>query len=661
MIILVSAFCFVLIGLIWISLLRQLKADKKVAIASAISRNENLVVALEQYAIRTINNAEAVLQLVKMEYQRLGDKVDIKKLLECHSISNDFFETVTIVNEKGEIIKSDLPDDISKELNLNNRPHFDFHINNSNNLLFVGKPVYCGILKKSIISISGKLFSRDGSFKGIVAVHLEPKVFTRFYADANLKQFDIISLIAPDGITYSRRTGSRESFGEDISKSPLFTHVRSNPAGSFFAEDAIRNIPSYFSYRKLKNYPMIATAGTSKQDVLAIYNKRAKRDYISASVISVLILLFSILVCVAFLHNRKFQEKVKSSEEKYRSIVQNSHDAIMLIHSDGSMKAVNPAACRIFGYGESEIAKIKLHDLIEPSDPFYSICSANSPQEHTCKRELFMLRKNGSRFAGEMVASRQSNVRNEDFIVIVRDITERKLAAEKRIADQKRFQRKLTEHVILAQEREREVIGRELHDNVNQVLTMVKLYLEMAVNKQASRDEILEKSIHHILYCINEIRNLSRDLSAPTLGTKSLIDSINALIEMICSSSGLTIHFNHENYKHPLRMDYKLTFYRILQEQLNNVIKHAEATEVFVSLSQNNEFTKLVIKDNGRGFDPSAKRLGIGLNNIMSRAKVLEGRVEIITGKNKGCEIWVELPTAHNTPEKSEVTGQIIL
>ena len=113
MIILVSAFCFVLIGLIWISLLRQLKADKKVAIASAISRNENLVVALEQYAIRTINNAEAVLQLVKMEYQRLGDKVDIKKLLECHSISNDFFETVTIVNEKGEIIKSELPDDIS--------------------------------------------------------------------------------------------------------------------------------------------------------------------------------------------------------------------------------------------------------------------------------------------------------------------------------------------------------------------------------------------------------------------------------------------------------------------------------------------------------------------------------------------------------------------
>ena len=91
------------------------------------------------------------------------------------------------------------------------------------------------------------------------------------------------------------------------------------------------------------------------------------------------------------------------------------------------------------------------------------------------------------------------------------------------------------------------------------------------------------------------------------------------------------------------------------------MIKHAEATEVFVSLSQNNEFTKLVIKDNGRGFDPSAKRLGIGLNNIMSRAKVLEGRVEIITGKNKGCEIWVELPTAHNTPEKSEVTGQIIL
>ena len=87
----------------------------------------------------------------------------------------------------------------------------------------------------------------------------------------------------------------------------------------------------------------------------------------------------------------------------------------------------------------------------------------------------------------------------------------------KLLGEQKRFERKLTKQIILAQERERELISHELHDNVNQILTTVKLYLEMAQNCPEARENILPMSIEHIMTCITEIRNLSHALSARLL------------------------------------------------------------------------------------------------------------------------------------------------
>jgi signal transduction histidine kinase len=329
-------------------------------------------------------------------------------------------------------------------------------------------------------------------------------------------------LISPDGITYARRTGNVESSGENIRKSPLFHHVANNSDSFYFAKDAIRNIPTYFSYRKLREYPMIATVGTSQEDVLKDYYKRAARDLTSAVTMSVLLLLFSGLALIIVLHRKKM--------------------------------------------------------------------------------------------------------------------------AERRILEEKRYQQDLTKQVIAAQEREREEIGRELHDNVNQVLTTVKLYLETALYQPENKAKLISKSMDLIMASIQEIRNLSRELSAPTLGTKSLIDSINSLIETVAFSSGLKIYFDHSNYKNHIAMSQKLTLYRIVQEQLNNIIKHSKASQVQIMLSQSNGNTILTIKDDGKGFDPLEKREGIGLNNITSRAKIFQGMVNIQSAPGKGCSVTVNIP-----------------
>ena len=639
----VTGFGLVLIFLVWTGVIRQLQAEKKHTIDAAVQNNDNLVVALEQYAIRTIHNADALLQLVKNEYETKGQAIRLTEFLSDHYADMELFEQVTIIGADGNLIASNSQTGSGQNFNFRDREHFLYHLHQAHGSLFIGKPIVLRTLNKPVIPFSRRINKADGSFGGIVAVHISPSTLTHLYANANLRPDDIISLVALDGTTYARRTGARESFGENISKSPLYHYVSERPAGNYFAKDALRGIPSFFSYRKLEGYDMIATVGISEQDVLSSIAFYETRDRLAAAFLSGLILLFCFFVNRMLAVRKRNLEKVQENEEKYRSLFENTQEAILLTDSQGAIIAANPAACRFFKMPGAQLCQTNFWQLMdyEGKEDF------GRPEQMTegHRKEAQFVRSNGSRFAGEMTMGHHNNAAGEkQYIIIVRDVTLHKKLAERRRAEEKRYQRQITEQVILAQEREREFVGRELHDNVNQVLTTIKLYLEMALTHKELREELLPKSIHHVKQSIHEIRKLSRELSAPTLNTQSLVDSVATLLETIQTSSKLHIVFDHSSYQEPLTKEEKLALYRIAQEQFTNIIKHARASTVEVCLGQTGEKSYLVIKDNGQGFDPQQQRTGIGINNMISRARVFEGVVTITSEPGKGTKLEVSLP-----------------
>ncbi|HVF81613.1 MAG TPA: PAS domain S-box protein [Flavisolibacter sp.] len=641
----IAAFCIILIALLWVRLCSQLKEDRAETVSAAIQRNANLAVALEQYAIRTINNGDAVLQLVKKEYEMAGHRIDLHKLLDNHTFDTDFFTSVAVADEKGNIVAANFSLQPDTSINISDREHFYYHVKQPTGGLYIGKPVISRTLAKAVIPLTRRINKKDGSFGGAVSVQIEPSTFTWFYAEASLRPNDIISLVAPDGTTYARRTGAVESYGENISKSPLYSNLKKAPVSNYFAADAIQGIPTFFSYRQFKQYPIIATVGASEEDILADYYERAFGYYVSSAVTSALIVAFSLLLIIVLLRRRRHLNRLKDSEAKYRSVFENSLDAILLLKPDGKMVSANRAAAVFFRLTAEELHSRTAVELADSKDPNFDRLVTEGRLTGSAQGELQFLRGDGSRVIGEVASAKYKNALGQTHcLVIIRDSTERARLQKKLSAEQKRHQRRVTEQVIRAQEREREVIGRELHDNVNQVLTTVKLYLETAYAHKELREDLLPKSITYLLQSINEIRNLSRDLSAPTLGTKSLIDSITALVEMVQSSTNLVIHFEHSEYANNIQMDQKIAIYRMVQEQLNNVIKHAKATEVMVRLSQTETEVVLSIKDNGQGFDTLALRNGIGLNNIISRAKVFYGELKIESEKGKGCLMEVSMP-----------------
>lgn len=223
------------------------------------------------------------------------------------------------------------------------------------------------------------------------------------------------------------------------------------------------------------------------------------------------------------------------------------------------------------------------------------------------------------------------------------DITEKVLLEMDLAAERLHKQKEITDAVITAQEQERLFLGEELHDNINPILATVKLYMDCAITDDNRRINLIDDAKQFVSAAMNEIRSLSKSVLPPSLGEVGLVNSLNDLIENIEHVNELQFDTQWNNiHENELNEKLKLTIYRIIQEQINNILKHADAGQVSISLKQHGEKLNLSIKDNGIGFDTSVKRHGVGLQNIISRADLFDGKVKINSQPGAGCELLVD-------------------
>jgi PAS domain S-box-containing protein len=206
-------------------------------------------------------------------------------------------------------------------------------------------------------------------------------------------------------------------------------------------------------------------------------------------------------------------------------------------------------------------------------------------------------------------------------------------------------QKLITRAGIEGQEKEREEMGRELHDNVNQLISSAKLYMEVVRRDPAENTELIHRSIDTLNMAIQEIRRLSKNLNPPSLGNLGINEAIEELIDDVHLSGKLNISYTAckepENIVHP---ELSLTIYRIVQEQINNILKHSGATDATISLSFNNNQLVLSVADNGTGFDMELRRKGVGLTNISNRALLHNGTAKVLSSPGNGCTLMVCIP-----------------
>lgn len=209
------------------------------------------------------------------------------------------------------------------------------------------------------------------------------------------------------------------------------------------------------------------------------------------------------------------------------------------------------------------------------------------------------------------------------------------------------FQQELLQTQIEIQEETFAYISEEIHDNTGQVLSFLKLNLSL--NKTLEPSELEEKirsSQELVTEVIKDLRNLSKSLSYEFIKEFGLADTIKSELDKISQSKTLEVNFLKNGKAFSFSDQFNLLIFRIFQESINNIIKHASASKLEVSLNYKNRFLELQIKDNGLGFDineAKAKR-GSGLINIQKRAKLLNATLDISSIQNQGSIISLQVP-----------------
>jgi PAS domain S-box-containing protein len=337
------------------------------------------------------------------------------------------------------------------------------------------------------------------------------------------------------------------------------------------------------------------------------------------------------------------------SEQKFRSLVQNGSDLTFVIDENAYVRYVSPAVKDIAGYepeqllGKQALTFLHADDISLVFSELQKVKTATNSGTATAHR---FLTKSGKWI---WLESKGTNLLHnssvQGMVINSRDVTDRILLQQKLDQELASRQRKITAAVIKAQENERSQLGQELHDNVNQVLTTIKLYNEMLAGNIGAKEEILQKSTQYLQLCIDEIRSISKRLSAPTLGQISLTESVHELVDSINITNKLQIHYRFQGFETAVvSQDVHLTIYRIIQEQLNNILKHANAQHVFIEISNAVQHLSLVIRDDGNGFNLQDKRRGIGITNMITRAENMNGKLHLQTAPGKGCVLSVTLP-----------------
>ncbi|WP_072789571.1 cache domain-containing protein [Cognatishimia maritima] len=223
---------------------------------------------------------------------------------------------------------------------------------------------------------------------------------------------------------------------------------------------------------------------------------------------------------------------------------------------------------------------------------------------------------------------------------------------ERRLADVKL--KELTQRVFDAQEEERGRVARELHDGISQILVGVRYALDTARRRVKVGDEraedTLERGMEHLNTAIHEVRRISRDLRPGVLDDLGLGPALRALTDEFRERTGIETEFETVVFRNRLNPDAKFSLYRIAQEALTNIERHANATKVTIDLRGHKRGATMRISDNGSGFVQGTSRHdtvgGLGLRNMQERVEQLNGTLRVFSSKG-GTVIVAELPLSN--------------
>ena len=384
---------------------------------------------------------------------------------------------------------------------------------------------------------------------------------------------------------------------------------------------------------------------------------------------------------------------------------------IITIVSNGKILAANHAAGKLLGYSDKELLSKNFDEIFTPFEGHFKGMLKQRRTAGHATGDLIVIKKNGKQlpcqitsvvFTGDnhiqkaitTLVDRSEGIRRQSAIDMKKEkevaaeiifehsksdatltrlhnlehkldeeitakesslsasLIQLKLFDKERKSETKLKAIQIANAISEAKQLERSDLGKELHDNVNQLLAASRIYMDLAIRNTENRKDNISRSSEYTLTAIEEIRKLAKGLVNVAIKNVGLCVAIKKMTHDLMQVCPIKIICKMDDALHTrISEKLELDIFRIVQEQLNNIIKHAKASRVTIDLSQNEDNIVLSIADNGIGFDVTKNADGIGIINIKSRAAFYKGKADIISKSGKGCVLTATFPIEYSIKE----------
>jgi PAS domain S-box-containing protein len=627
----------------------------------AHSRGETVSLShiLAEQTTRSLQNVDLVLLNTRAtigEYLLRGEpltRYGVHSLLRDRRSGMPQIKGIFIVDATGRVLSTSrtFP---AEGISVADREYFTAHRDQPQQGLYIGAPTHNRLDGIWTMYLSRRLNGRGGEFAGVIAVALNLPYFEDLYRSISFDGIEPITLHLADGTLVASSPHVDAAVGRRTGESPdtWFNRVDETTRDEI-DEKGERRITTY---HQVAQFPLMIGVGISETNALENWREKARLLLLGTFGV----MGFVALAAWALVRELRVQDTMAKdlleSGERLQETMKAAMDGIIIADAGQRVILFNPAAERMFGYSVVEAIGMRLDSFLPERyraghrahvEKFGA--GSEGARVMAVSREVTGLRADGSEFPIEATVSCVTLNGETLYTVILRDITERRRADEKLLQSNQQL-RELSATLQNVREKERTRISRELHDELGQQLTGLKLELSWLGNQLAEKSDKLAAKVENmkqqIETTIKSVRRISTDLRPALLDDLGLCPAIEWLATDFAARSGLAVDLDL-NEEFCTQDDTLATaLFRITQECLTNVARHAEATQVRISLRREGDRLALVVSDNGKGIPEGAagKSGGHGLIGMRERAIMIGAEASFISSPGGGTTVRISIP-----------------
>jgi PAS domain S-box-containing protein len=621
-------------------------------------------------AEQTTRTFEGVTLMMFGARERLSDNIGrslelnsypVRLLLQARIAGLPQIKSMFVVDAQGFNMNSSRTDFIPG-LSLAQRQFFRYFADGGRDEVFISTPEKARIDGQWTYYVSVRLADVDGQFRGVLVASISMAYFESLYDSIGLDLGSRIQLLNRNGLLMAGKPHQEELFGKlagDVSSLHALEKARE---GLVIGKESLAGSPWYVAYRQVSKYPLVISVAVDEDEALAQWQRVLEQIIAGITLLLLFVSATTVIVIRTLTRKTALEIALKERDEQLRNMVQSVRDAIVTVNSAKHIVFFNQAAERIFGIpAEKAIGQavdrvfVDYLPQVQNAHLLRYLEEGLNAGPGLALLGVLELQRDQQPFPVELSLS-TSTFRGEVLLTAVfRDLTERQ-RAEHELLEKNRQLQELSASLQNVREEERTRIARELHDELGQFLTGIRMEISWLGGRLPQDLAPLKEKVSAIKgqidQTIQSVRRISSELRPLVLDDLGFAAAANWYVDQFIARTGLVVDLALPPEDPEQGSAQATAMFRVLQESLTNIARHAQATQVEVCLELLDGQWTMSIRDDGVGFAVDAVKPGsLGLVGMRERVQILGGQFIVNSAPGKGTAIELFVPA---TPRGKE-------